>query len=150
MEESYEKKKLRYAELLADVQEQGWSERPCQVEVNWRGFIATSTFRLLRKLGDLSRAAEKGSQELWMKTKDPTWTFSGGPWDIVKFPLDDPKENITQLRIIQSLIDVESMPIRGMTTSCPIQHIGLSVISKCCVCLTQLYLYTSLQSFQSN
>ena len=60
--------------------------RYATVEVGCRGFVATSTSRLLREMGvrgkahrqavkDLSRAADKGSQWLWMKRKDPTWAF---------------------------------------------------------------------------
>ncbi len=86
VEEAYERKKLRYAELAADAQQQGWKASVRPVEVGCRGFVATSTSRLLREMGvrgkahrqavkDLSRAAEKGSQWLWMKRKDPTWAF---------------------------------------------------------------------------
>ena len=84
VEEAYERKKLRYAELAADAHQNGWKARVCPVEVGCRGFIATSTSRLLREMGvrgkahrlaikDLSRAAEKGSQWLWIKRKDSTW-----------------------------------------------------------------------------
>ncbi|XP_035862163.1 uncharacterized protein LOC118496075 [Sander lucioperca] len=80
VEEAYERKRLRYAELAADAQQQGWNVKVCPVEVGCRGFIATSTSRLLREMGvrgkahrqavkDLFRAAEKGSQWLWMKKK---------------------------------------------------------------------------------
>ncbi len=86
VEEAYERKKLRYAELAADAQQQGWKAKVRSVEVGCRGFVATSTSRLLREMGvrgkahrqavkDLSRAAEKGSQWLWMKRKDSTWAF---------------------------------------------------------------------------
>lgn len=79
VEEAYERKKLRYADLAADAQQQGWNAK-----VGCRGFIATSTSRLLRDMGvrgkahrqavkDLSKAAEKGSQWLWTRRKDPTW-----------------------------------------------------------------------------
>ena len=86
VEEAYERKMLRYAELAADAQQQGWKATVRPVEVGCRGFVATSTSRLLREMGvrgkahrqavkDLSRAAEKGSQWLWLKRKDPTWAF---------------------------------------------------------------------------
>ncbi|KAK0156143.1 hypothetical protein N1851_000566 [Merluccius polli] len=82
VEEAYERKRLRYAELAADVQQRGWRAKVRPVE----GFVATSTSRLLREMGvrgkahrqavkDLSRAAEKGSQCLWMKRKDSPWVF---------------------------------------------------------------------------
>uniref|UniRef100_A0A3P9H1W7 Reverse transcriptase domain-containing protein n=1 Tax=Oryzias latipes TaxID=8090 RepID=A0A3P9H1W7_ORYLA len=84
IEEAYERKMLRYAELAADAKEQGWSVKVRPVEVGCRGFVATSTPRLLREMGvrgkaqrqaikDLSQAAEKGSQWLWIKRKDLTW-----------------------------------------------------------------------------
>ena len=77
VEEANEWKKLRYAELAADAQQLGWKAKVRPVEVGCRGFIATSTSRLLREMGvrgkahrqavkDLSRAAEKGSQWLWI------------------------------------------------------------------------------------
>ena len=47
MEEAYERKKLRYAELAADAQQRGWKAKVCPVEVGCRGFVATSTSRLL-------------------------------------------------------------------------------------------------------
>ena len=86
VEEVYERKRLRYAELAADVQQRGWRAKVRPVEVGCRGFVATSTSRLLREMGvrgkahrqavkDLSRAAEKGSQWLWMKRKDSPWVF---------------------------------------------------------------------------
>ena len=86
VEEAYERKKLRYAELVADAQQQGWKAKVRPVEVGCRGFIATSTSRLLREMGvkgrahrqavkDFSRAAENGSQWLWLKRRDPTWAF---------------------------------------------------------------------------
>ncbi|KAK2864561.1 hypothetical protein Q7C36_003715 [Tachysurus vachellii] len=81
VEEAYERKRLRYAELATDVQQQGWNVKVPPVEVGYRGFIATSTSRLLREMGmrgkfhrqavkDLSVAVEKGSQWLWVKKKD--------------------------------------------------------------------------------
>ncbi len=73
VEEAFEQKRLRYAELAADVQQRGWRAKVRPVEVGCRGFVVTSTSRLLREMGargrthrqaftDLYRAAEKGSQ----------------------------------------------------------------------------------------
>ena len=86
VEEAYERKKLRYADLAAEAGQRGWKAKVCPVEVGCRGFVATSTTRLLREMGvrgkahrqavkDLSSAAEKGSQWVWMKRKDSTWAF---------------------------------------------------------------------------
>lgn len=86
VEEAYERKKLRYAELAAEVRQQGWRAEVRPVEVGCRGFIASSTSRLLREMEvrgnahrqavrELSRAAEKASQWLWIKRKDSNWAF---------------------------------------------------------------------------
>ena len=50
-EEAYEPKKLRYTELAADAQQQGWKAKVYPVEVGCRGFVAYSTIRLLKDLG---------------------------------------------------------------------------------------------------
>ncbi|XP_061099664.1 uncharacterized protein LOC133129522 [Conger conger] len=84
VDEAYERKHLRYAELAAEAQHRGWNTEVRPVEVGYRGFVATSTTRLLRDLGvrgqtqrlaikALSEAAERSSQWLWMKRQDPCW-----------------------------------------------------------------------------
>lgn len=86
VEEAYERKRLRFAELATDARQQGWNVKVRPVEVGCRGFVATSTSRLLREMGlqgkahqqavkDLSAAAEKESQWLWVKRKDSAWVF---------------------------------------------------------------------------
>ena len=40
--EAYERKKLRYVELGAEAEQQGWKVRICPVEVGCRGFVAKS------------------------------------------------------------------------------------------------------------
>lgn len=69
VEETYERKKLRYTELAAQVQQQSWRAEVHSVEVGCRSFRATATSRLMmrvrgkapcRTVRDLSRAAEKG------------------------------------------------------------------------------------------
>lgn len=83
VEEAYERKKVRYAELAADARQNGWDAKIRPVEVGCRGFTATLTSRLLREMGvrgkvhrqavkDLSRAAEKASRWLWKKREDST------------------------------------------------------------------------------
>lgn len=47
VEEAYERKKLRYAELAADAQQKGWKAKVGPVEVGRRGFVPISTSRLL-------------------------------------------------------------------------------------------------------
>lgn len=84
VEEAYERKKLRYTELAADAQQRGWKAKVYPVEVGCRGFVASSTIKLLKDLGihgqalrqtvrSLSEAAERSSQWIWMKRKDPCW-----------------------------------------------------------------------------
>ena len=84
VEEAYEQKHLRYAELSAEAKQRGWRTEVCQVEIGCRGFVATSTIKLLRDLGirghsqhlaikAASEATERSSQWLWMKKNDPCW-----------------------------------------------------------------------------
>ena len=84
MEEAYERKHLRYSELAAEARQRGWNAEVRPVEVGCRGFVGTSTTKLLRDLGvkgqsqrtavkAASEAAERSSQWLWMKRKDPSW-----------------------------------------------------------------------------
>lgn len=84
MEEAYERKHLRYADLAAEAKHCGWNTEVCPVEVGCRGFVGTSTTKLLRDLGikgqnqrtavkAASEAAERSSQWLWLKRNDPSW-----------------------------------------------------------------------------
>ena len=84
VEEAYERKKLRYTELAAEAQQRGWKAKVYPIEVGCRGFVASSTIKLLKDLGvhgqalrqtvrSLSEAAERSSQWIWMKRKDPCW-----------------------------------------------------------------------------
>ncbi|KAJ8010150.1 hypothetical protein DPEC_G00071990 [Dallia pectoralis] len=83
-EEAYELKKLRYTDLAADAQQRGWRAKIYPVEVGCRGFVASSTTRLLKDLGicgqalrqtvrAVSEAAERSSHWIWIKRKDPCW-----------------------------------------------------------------------------
>lgn len=83
-EEAYECKKLCYTELAADARQRGWNAQVYPVEVGCRGFVAASTIRLLKDLGiqgralrqtikSVSEAAERSSQWIWAKRKDPCW-----------------------------------------------------------------------------
>lgn len=51
VEEAYERKKLRYADLAAEAEQRGWQVRVCPVQLGCRGFIARSTILLLGELG---------------------------------------------------------------------------------------------------
>lgn len=84
VEEAYERKKLKYADLAAEAEQRGWKARVCPVEVGCRGFIARSTLSLLGELGisgrslqqvinQLSEEALKGSQWIWLRRNDVSW-----------------------------------------------------------------------------
>ena len=99
---------------------------------------------------DLSRAAEKGSQWLWMKRKDSTWAFQVSRWHLGSEPgmlnplevswayqrntqggrpLDNPKGAITHLTIPESHQCLKYALIEGYQH--PVLH------NKCLeVCLT--------------
>ena len=82
--EAYERKRLKYADIAAEAEQRGWRARVLPVEVGCRGFVATSTTKLLKGMGvrgqafpqavkSLSEAAERSSRWLWIKRKDPNW-----------------------------------------------------------------------------
>ena len=84
VEEAYERKKLRYSNLAAEAEDRGWKARVCPVEVGCRGFVASSTAKLLREVGirgqahrqaikELANTAERTSHWLWMKRSDTMW-----------------------------------------------------------------------------
>ena len=83
--EAFERKQLKYADVAAEAEQRGWRTQVLPVEVGCRGFVATSTTKLLKMMGvrgqvfrkavmSLSEAAERSSSWLWMKRKDPNWT----------------------------------------------------------------------------
>ena len=84
VEEAYERKKLRYAELGAEAELRGWKVRVCPVEVGCRGFVARSVVSLVRELGasgqsvrkivkDMSDEAARSSQWIWMRRSNGSW-----------------------------------------------------------------------------
>lgn len=84
LEAAYERKKAKYADLVEEGRESGWSMRSYPVEVGARGFVGSSTARLLKDLGlqgarpsksikELSARAEEGSHRLWLRRHDKAW-----------------------------------------------------------------------------
>ena len=84
IDEAFERKRLRYANLAAEAEERGWNVKVWPVEVGCRGFVASSTTRLLKEVGirgqaqrraikELATAAERSSHWLWLKRRDPSW-----------------------------------------------------------------------------
>lgn len=49
-QEAFERKKLRYSELVTEAEHRGWSAKVYPVEVGCQGFVATSMMRLTRDL----------------------------------------------------------------------------------------------------
>lgn len=78
MEKVYEQKHLHNAELAFNVQQEVWKTEVHPVEVGRRGFVGTSTTKLLRDfrirgqskgaaIKTTSEAGESSSQWLWLK-----------------------------------------------------------------------------------
>jgi len=51
LDEAYERKKMWYAHLATEAEQQGWRVQVYPVEVGCRGFVAHSTTRFLRDVG---------------------------------------------------------------------------------------------------
>ena len=64
IDEAHERKTLRYANLAAEAEERGWSVRVRPVEVGCRGFVASSTTRLLKEVGIRGQAQRRAIKEL--------------------------------------------------------------------------------------
>ncbi|MGH0175289.1 UNVERIFIED_CONTAM: hypothetical protein FKN15_069979 [Acipenser sinensis] len=86
VDEAYERKKLRYAQLATEAEQRGWRVRVYPVEVGCRGFVAHSTTRFLRDVGfsgqelrrtvkNLPEAAKRSSNWLWLRRKDSGWGY---------------------------------------------------------------------------
>lgn len=84
IDEAFERKRLRYANLAAEAEGRGWNVKVWPVEVGCRGFVASSTTRLLKEVGirgqsqrraikELATVAERSSHWLWLKRRDSTW-----------------------------------------------------------------------------
>uniref|UniRef100_A0A3B1K6T8 Reverse transcriptase domain-containing protein n=1 Tax=Astyanax mexicanus TaxID=7994 RepID=A0A3B1K6T8_ASTMX len=81
---AYERKRLKYTDLVAEVRERGWQAYIRPVEVGTRGFVAKSATRLLSEFGirgrvlrtvlkELSDVAERSSQWLWFRRAEAVW-----------------------------------------------------------------------------
>ncbi|KAJ8356956.1 hypothetical protein SKAU_G00197500 [Synaphobranchus kaupii] len=84
VEAAHERKRAKYADLVAECREGRWSARLYPVEVGARGFVGGSTTRLLKDLGLRGRAISKATREiaeevekasfwLWLRRRDKTW-----------------------------------------------------------------------------
>ena len=84
IEEAYERKKSKYAEIAAQARRNGWRAEVLPVEVGCRGFVSKSTTWLLKKMGvtgashrkavrALEVAAERSSNWIWIRRKQEVW-----------------------------------------------------------------------------
>ncbi|XP_066285629.1 uncharacterized protein [Branchiostoma lanceolatum] len=87
-EEAYERKALKYQELLHMCKERGWKASCYPVEIGTRGFICQSMWRALGVTGvkgkrrrevtkKLAEEAEKASRWLWFRSGDKQWKNLG-------------------------------------------------------------------------
>ncbi|XP_078665283.1 uncharacterized protein LOC144907786 [Branchiostoma floridae x Branchiostoma belcheri] len=78
---AYERKKLKYQELVQQCAENGWRSLLYPVEVGCRGFVGTSLTRLCRDLSigqkqlvkQMAEEVERCSFWLWLRRKDCHW-----------------------------------------------------------------------------
>ena len=57
--EAFERRNLKYAELVAEVRERGWQAHTRPVEIGLRGFVAESTTTLLLDIGSQGRSLKR-------------------------------------------------------------------------------------------
>lgn len=50
IKEAFERKKLWYASLASEAENKGWKIKVCPVEMGCRGFVASTTAKLLREV----------------------------------------------------------------------------------------------------
>ncbi|MGH0163870.1 UNVERIFIED_CONTAM: hypothetical protein FKN15_046048 [Acipenser sinensis] len=74
VDQAYERKKLRYAQLATEAEQQGWRVRVYPVEVGCQGFVAHSTTRFLRDVGF-------SGQELRRTVKQQRGAATGCGWN---------------------------------------------------------------------
>ena len=88
LEEAYERKKLRYTDLVEECKVNGWKAVCYPVEVGARGFVARSMGKLLKELGicgkerrtitrNLVKTTETSSNWLWLKSGEGEWKHKG-------------------------------------------------------------------------
>ncbi|KAI8485265.1 hypothetical protein Bbelb_370120 [Branchiostoma belcheri] len=81
---AFERKKLKYDDLVQQCKQKGWQTRLYPVEVGVRGFVGASFMRLCRDFNirgkaqtqltrQVSEEAERSSFVLWLRRKDKAW-----------------------------------------------------------------------------
>lgn len=82
--EAYERKRPKYADLVAECQGKGWRATTYPLEVGCCSFMSLSTKRFLRDIGfisskakrviqDLAEEAERERFWLWLRRRDKNW-----------------------------------------------------------------------------
>lgn len=80
--------KLQYSNSAAKAEDRSWKVKVRLAEVGPRGFVASSTVKLLRELGvrgqayrkvikDLADTAERTSNWIWIRRRDAIWAAKG-------------------------------------------------------------------------
>ncbi|MGH0174060.1 UNVERIFIED_CONTAM: hypothetical protein FKN15_067039 [Acipenser sinensis] len=84
VDEAYERKKLRYAQLATEAEQRGWRVWVYPMEMGCQGVVAHSTTRFRKDVGfsgqelrctvkNLSEAGERSSNWIWLKRKNSGW-----------------------------------------------------------------------------
>jgi len=87
VEVANELKRAKYTEIAEEAAKRGWSARLRPIEIGARGFVARSAIGLLSELGicgrslrqvvsNMSLAAERASEWLWVRRNYPSWGAS--------------------------------------------------------------------------
>ena len=87
VEVANELKKAKYAEMAGEAAQRGWSTPLRPIEIGVRGFVARSAISSLTELGicgrslrqavsNMSLAAERASEWLWVRRKHTSWGAS--------------------------------------------------------------------------
>ncbi len=99
VEEAYERKNNKYSDLAAEASQNGWKTSIFPVEVGCRGFVATSTTSLLKKIGlkgrslqqaikSISSAAEKAVTGSGSSVRTPSGQQGRDRWYAVRLRPD--------------------------------------------------------------
>ena len=84
VEEAYERKLLRYIDLVKDCIANGWNVVCYPVEIGARGFVVRSMVKLVKELGlggkerrtlirRLGETTERSSNWVWLKSGEKEW-----------------------------------------------------------------------------
>lgn len=112
VEEAYERKKNKYSDLATEASQNSWKTSIFPVEVGCRGFVATSTTSLLRKIGlkgrslqqavkYMSSAAEKEVTGFGLSVRIPSGQQGRDRWYAVRLRPDSGRRTPLPCRVHQ-------------------------------------------------